>query len=117
MKQYLHNVWQWLLGWTQLGADKIPGGYKPGWGPARFAVVYLFNIGTNVLTGGAVSTWSRSFYEYRRTGNRVAKFLDRLLGKLDEDHGENSAPAYWGTRPCQPVVRVVVTVCWILVLA
>jgi hypothetical protein len=117
MREYFHNVKTWVWGFTQLGKDKIPGGYKEGWGPVKFFPVYLFNIGTNVLTGGAVSTWSRSFYEYRKKGNRIAKFLDRLLGKLDDNHGEESAPAYWGTAALPWHRRLIIVATWALVIA
>jgi hypothetical protein len=105
--QYRRNWASYWYTWGRLARDKIPGGYKPGWGPTSFALLVLLpNIGTNVALGGAVSTWSRSFYEYRRRGSRVAKFLDRLLGKLEEDHGEKSAPAYWGTTACPGPFRL-----------
>lgn len=99
--QYRGNWASYVYTWGRLAPDEIPGGYEQGWGPVKFALLVLLpNIGTNVLLGGAVSTWSRSFYEYRRRGSRLAKFLDRLLGKLEDDHGEKSAPAYWGTTAC-----------------
>jgi hypothetical protein len=92
--------------------------YKPKWGllkfPRMYLLVYFFNVGTHVwLTGGAVKTWSRAFWDWRKGGSRVAKLVDRLLQKaLGDDHGELSAEALWGTRPCSPGVRIVVVLFW-----
>ena len=102
VRNYLHNLRLWGRGWFWL--DELE--YKPGWGRYSFSLVYLFNIGTQVLTGGALQTWSRSFWEWRQSGSRPAKFMDRLLQRLlGDDHGEESAPALWNSRPCRPGFR------------
>ena len=112
MQQYLNNIWKWLKGFSQLRSVD----YKPGWSAGKFFLPYLLNYGTHViLSGGAVVSWSRYFYESRQAGSRTAKFLDRLLSKIDKDHGEKSSPPLWGTTPCRTVVRLAVVSFWVMV--
>lgn len=85
--------------------------YKEGWGPWKFLLLYIFDYGTKVLTGGACITWSRWFYE-KRTTNRLARFMDDLLDRVDPKHGYRSGPALWGTQDCPLWVRVPATVVW-----
>jgi hypothetical protein len=114
MKNYIGNVWSWLTGFARLRSLD----YRKGWNAWTFGLVYAFNIGSHVLlSGGAVQTWSRAFYEWRISGSRAAKLADRLLQRiLGDDHGEQSHPAYWGTTPCRPAVRVGIAMFWLLLL-
>lgn len=101
---YFTNLWLWLAGFTRF--DEIE--FKPGWSassPAWWAL-YLVDYGTHVLTGGAVVSWSRWAFE-NRARYRVAKFVDRFLGKFDPQHGEHAGPALWGTRDCELGIRLV----------
>jgi len=104
---YIHNLIQFLLGFTRLHLVK----YKPKWSPWKFLPVYIFDYGTHVLTGGAVVSWSRWFYDHRQT-NRVAAFINRLLGHAQKNHGQLSGPPLWGTVDCSFVVRCSLCAGW-----
>jgi len=114
MKQLGINLWRWLTGFTRF--DEID--FKEGWSaksPGWWAL-YLIDYGTRVLTGGACISWSRWFYLHRDE-YRLAKFLDRLLGKADSNHGEEAGPALWGTQDCDPLVQIALGLGWaVLVL-
>jgi hypothetical protein len=108
MKNYLHNLKRWLLGFAW--ADGIT--FKPGWSADwRWYLLYGLDYGTHVLTGAAVVSWSRWAYDNRRT-NRAAAFLNRLLNHLDAQHGAEAGPALWGTQDCSRRVRLVVNTGW-----
>lgn len=119
MKHYLTNIWTWLRGFVWLWDEKRVGGWQPGWGPVRFTFVYLLNVGTHViLSGGAVTTWSRAAWDLRRSGSRWGKVIDRALqALLGDDHGKEAGAVLWGTTPCRPPVRWAVAVGWTLLLA
>ena len=113
MSNYLRNLKIWLLGWGRF--DQIA--FKSGWGPkspAWFAL-YAIDYGTRVLTGGACVSWSRWFFEYRAR-YRWAKFIDRILGHIDPQHGEHAGPPLWGTRDCDPRLQAVLVVMWCAIL-
>ena len=98
MMTYLHNVSQWFRGWGRF--DELD--FKTGWshGQIRWWLVYGLNMGTRVLSGGAVVTWSRWFYETRHE-YRLSAFITRLLNHADDEHGAESGPALWGTEPTE----------------
>jgi hypothetical protein len=89
------NLRAWLDGFGRF--DEIS--FKAGWSgksPA-WLILYALNYGTRVLTGGACVSWSRWFYEHS-PDYRWAKFVTRLLNKLDSNHGADSGPPLWGTQ-------------------
>jgi len=106
VKTYLINLKLWALGFGR--ADEIK--FKPGWSASdkRWLALYLLDYGTHVLTGAAVVSWSRWFYDNKAT-NRFAAFMNRLLNHLDAQHGAMAGPALWGTKDCTRRVRIVVT--------
>ena len=55
------------------------------------------------LTGGAVVSWSRWFYDNRQY--RIPRFFDRLLNHFEEGHGRSAGPPLWGTQDCSPLFR------------
>lgn len=84
--------------------------YQKDWTPLLFLLlVYLPNVGTRVLTGGPVSTWSRWFYETRDT-YPVSRVMNQLLDWLDDDHGPEGTPVLWGSKACARPVRVAAAV-------
>jgi hypothetical protein len=118
MKHYLRNVWAWLRGFAWLWDEDRVGGWKRGWGPWKFLPVYALNVGSHVvLSGGAVTTWSRAFYDWRQSGSAWGKRMDRWVqAVLGDDHGKNSGPVLWGTTPCDWRVRVAAALAWAVVL-
>jgi hypothetical protein len=92
---YARNVKLWAKGFGRF--DELD--FKTGWssGQVRWWLVYTLNMGTRVLTGGAVVTWSRWFYETRYE-YRLSKLMTRLLNHADDDHGAESGPALWGSE-------------------
>lgn len=88
--------------------------YKPGWSPLAFLPVYLFNVGSHViLSGGAVTTWSRAAWDLRQSGNRWGRLLDKAIQAiLGDDHGKQSGAVLWGSTPCEPEVRWAVAIGW-----
>ncbi len=112
MKTYLINVWVWLSGFWEL--DRLA--YKPGWTPAKFALVYLLNHGTHVvLTGSAVVPWSWGIRRRRLAGQRFPKFMDRLLNYLENDHGGKVPGPLWDTEYCGGKTRLVIISLWAIV--
>lgn len=71
--------------------------YQPNWGPRKFFLVYLFNYGTRVLTGGACVSWSKWFYFTKET-NRFSHLVTRLLNLFDKKHGFEAGPILWGAK-------------------
>lgn len=108
MKQLLLNLRLFLTGFAKLNGLT----YQPGWGPKSFGLVYLIDYGSHVLTGAAVVSWSRWFYENRKRYHWAA-FCNRLLNHLDDDHGAESGPALWGSVDCEPAVRLALVAGWI----
>jgi len=94
---YFRNVKLWLLGprWF----DKLP--FKNGWSADswKWRILYWADYGTHTLSGGAVVSWSRWFYD-NRDKYRIARFMDRLLNHFEEGHGRSAGPALWGTKDC-----------------
>lgn len=114
MNQLGINLWRWLTGFRRF--DEID--FKEGWSaksPGWWAL-YLVDYGTRVACGGACVSWSRAAFEYRAT-SRLAKFVDRFLGKFDPQHGEHAGPPLWGTSDCPPSLQVALVVFWLAVLA
>jgi len=111
VKQLWINLKSFVIGFASL--DDLT--YKPGWNAWTFSLVYLFDYGTHVLTGSAVVSWSRWFYDHRET-NRLAAFMDRLLGHVDKDHGMLAGPALWGTVDCHWAVRYLLCLAWAALL-
>lgn len=95
---YIDNVKAWLTGWGRV--DELS--FKAGWSKnqLRWLLVYGLNMGTRVLTGGAVVTWSRWFWETRHE-YRLSALITRLLNHADDDHGAESGPALWNTTPTE----------------
>jgi hypothetical protein len=91
---YLHNIRQWLTGFVRFGEIS----FKPGWSgksPAWW-LLYAFNYGTRVLTGGACVSWSKWFY-LNRNEDRLANLVTKLLDKIDWQHGYRAGPILWNT--------------------
>lgn len=113
MSRYLSNVLAWLRGFRRTGDIKFKPGWSANW---RWFLLYTIDYGTHVvLTGAAVVSWSRWFYEKRRK-YRLAAFMNRLLRHLDDQHGENSGPVLWATEDCSWPMRCAVTVGWALLI-
>lgn len=95
MAQYIENLKLWATGWRKF--DQIT--FKAGWSGDqwRWRLLYLFDYGTRVLLGGAVVSWSRWFYD-NRDRYQWAKFIDRLLNHVEDNHGANSGPELWGSK-------------------
>ena len=91
-KHHLENIMLWITGFWHLSELH----YKSGWGPWLYLPVYILDVGTHVLVGGAVVTWSRWSYENRHKD--IAGFLKRILNHIQAHHAEDSAPALWGSR-------------------
>lgn len=91
---YINNVKAWASGFGRF--DEIS--FKPGWSAKSPAwwLLYAFNYGTRVLSGGACVSWSRWFY--LNSQHSWAKLITRLLNKLDGGHGEEAGPPLWGTE-------------------
>lgn len=91
---YIRNVKAWGKGFGRF--DEIS--FKPGWSAKSpgWWFLYTLNYGTRVLSGGACVSWSRWFYLHSQ--NPVAKFITRILNKLDDSHGEQAGPPLWGTE-------------------
>jgi hypothetical protein len=106
MTTYLHNLRLWLTGFGKLGTLD----YKPGWNAWKFLPVYLFDIGLNVLTGGAVCTVSRRAQDHR-SGWVWDKLLD-TIEHFDEKHGALSGPTLWGSVECSKRVQIFVIAAW-----
>ena len=104
----MNSLVKWLTGFTKLGTLS----YKPGWNKWKFLPLYLVDYGTHVLTGGAVVSWSRWFYDNRKT-NRVAAFMNRLLGHIEDDHGQMAGPPLWGTVDLPAPIRILIICAWI----
>lgn len=111
MKQYLENLKSYLWGFSLLHTID----YKEGWNPVKFLPLYIFDYGTKVLTGGAVVTWSRWFYDNK--DKQPARVLNRFLNWIDPGHGVNAGPPLWNTKDCSPKVRIAATVFWLIVFA
>lgn len=129
--RYFKNVWLWIRGfrwlWTRnvtgmtvkqsraaglykLWRDGLTINYLKGYGPLKFMVlVYIPNVGLRTLTGGPVTTYSRWWYERRKT-DKFAKLMTRLLNKLDKDHGEEGTPILWGSEECGWEVRYLIVI-------
>jgi hypothetical protein len=105
---YLKNIKLWLQGFGKL--DQLT--YKPGWNKYKFFFLYLLDHGTHViLSGGAVVSWSRWFYETRKK-YKSSKFLTRLLNWFDDNHGAEAPSAYWNSEPCPPRQRAIIALTW-----
>lgn len=95
MAQYIKNLKLWATGWQKF--DQLL--FDEGWGGDqwRWRALYLLDHGTRCLMGGAVVTWSRWFHDNREKYG-WAKFCDRLLNHVEDDHGEDSGPVLWGSK-------------------
>lgn len=108
MRHYLRNVRAWLTGFGKLRDLD----YKPGWTWWLYLPVYLLNVGTHtVLWGGAVTTWSRFSWENRKRYG-MARLVDSLLDAVDDGHGQDSAPALWGTYAIPSDAAHIVRALW-----
>lgn len=107
MKTFIINLFVFVRGLGKLDTLK----YKAGWNAWKFLPLYLFDYGTHVLTGGAVVSWSRWFWEHRKT-NRLAAFINRLLGHADKNHGQLSGPPLFGTVDSPTAVRCLLCAGW-----
>lgn len=94
---YLTNIRAWLTGFRRFGELTFRAGWSAG--SLRWWLLYGIDYGSHVLTGGAVVSWSRWFYDNREK-YRAANFFDRLLNHFEEGHGRSAGPALWGTRNC-----------------
>ena len=100
---YPRNLRLWLTGFGRFGELK----FRAGWSATslRWWLLYLFDYGSHVLTGGAVVSWSRWFYDNRQY--RIPRFFDRLLNHFEDGHGRSAGPPLWGTQDCSPLFRAV----------
>ena len=98
---YLHNLRAWLTGFRRFGELS----FKAGWSADswQWRLLYLFDYGSHVLSGGAVVSWSRWFYDNRQY--RIPRFFDRLLNHFEDGHGRSAGPPLWGTQDCSPLFR------------
>jgi hypothetical protein len=106
MSNYLHNLRLWLTGFSKLG-DLA---YKPGWDRWKFLPVYIFDVGLNVLTGGAVCTVSRRAQDHR-SGWVWDKLLD-AIEHFDAQHGALAGPPLWGSVECRKSVQLLIVAAW-----
>lgn len=92
---YANNVRAWWRGFDNF--DRIH--FREGWNgeQLRWWLLYAFDYGTRVLTGGACVSWSRWWYE-RRKKLGSAGFMTRILNHLQEQHGARAGSALWGTQ-------------------
>jgi len=109
LKTLIVNLKAYVLGFGKLSDLD----YKPGWNRWKFLPVYIFDHGTNVLTGSAVVSWSRWFYVHRKD-SRLAAFMNRLLGHAERNHGQLARPPLWGTIDCPRWFRYVLCAAWIV---
>ena len=100
---YLHNLRAWLTGFRRFGEIR---GWKNGWSADswQWRLLYLFDYGSHVLSGGAVVSWSRWFYDNRQY--RIPRFFDRLLNHFEDGHGRSAGPPLWGTKDCDVKQRL-----------
>lgn len=94
MSRYTDNLKAWAAGWGRF--DEI--NFKAGWSgkSPRWWLLYGLNYGTRVLAGGACISWSRWFH-LTRDVYPASRFMDRLLSRIDSDHGAGAGPPLWGT--------------------
>ena len=98
MGQYLSNLKSWWWGFSHLRDIS----YKPGWNHSKFFWLYLFDYGACVIfMAGPVTSISRYTQDHW----------------FSSYHGAHTGPDLWGTRRCDPWVRVVVPIFWALLLA
>jgi hypothetical protein len=101
--RYFSNVKLWYAGFDRFGELKFQAGWSAdSW---QWTFLYAIDYSTHVLTGGAVVSWSRWFYD-NRNEYRVAKFMDRLLNHFEEGHGRSAGPPLWGTKDCAMKYRL-----------
>ena len=100
--RYVHNIKSWAVGFGRFGELT----FKAGWSADswRWRVLYLVDYGSHVLTGGAVVSWSRWFYDQR--DKRIPRFMNRLLNHFAERHGEQAGPPLWSTKDCELKYRL-----------
>jgi hypothetical protein len=110
---YFTNIRAWLTGFRRF--DELT--FEAGWSAdsLRWWLLYAIDYGSHVLTGGAVVSWSRWFYDNREK-YRVANFFDRLLNHFEDGHGRSAGPALWGTVDCSWRVRMVATAAILLMV-
>lgn len=101
---YFINLYLWFRGFAWFRSLK----FRQGWSASslRWWLLYLVDYGSHVLTGGAVVSWSRWFYDNR--DYRIANFFDRLLNHFEEGHGRSAGPPLWGTKDCNIKYRLLV---------
>ena len=93
---YFINLYLWFRGFAWF--DTIQ--FRAGWTAKsiKWWALYTIDYGSHVLTGGAVVSWSRWFYDNRHL--RIANFFDRLLNHFQEGHGRSAGPPLWGSKDC-----------------
>ena len=104
MPQYLTNLKLWLTGFRRFGELSFRAGWSAdSW---QWRLLYALDYGSHVLSGGAVVSWSRWFYDNR--DKRIPRFFDRLLNHFEEGHGRSAGPPLWGTKDCEMKYRLLV---------
>jgi hypothetical protein len=95
--RYFTNIVLWYTGFSWF--DGLP--FKRDWTADswKWRLLYTIDYGSHVLTGGAVVSWSRWFYDNREK-YKVAKFFDRLLNHFEDNHGRSAGPPLWGSKDC-----------------
>lgn len=102
--RYVTNIVLWYTGFSRFGELKFRAGWSAdSW---KWRLLYTIDYGSHVLTGGAVVSWSRWFYDNRKK-YRIANFFDRLLNHFEDGHGRSAGPALWGTVDCSWGTRLV----------
>lgn len=100
---YISNLRLWLTGFGRFGELRFYAGWSADqW---RWRLLYAIDYGSHVLTGGAVVTWSRWFYDHRE--RPIPGFFNRLLNHFEDDHGKHAGPPLWGTKDCNGWLRMI----------
>lgn len=112
MGRYARNLRLWLTGFRRFKELT----FRAGWSAdsLRWWLLYSIDYGSHVLTGGAVVSWSRWFYDHRE--QRIPGFFNRLLNHAEDGHGRIAGPALWGTVDCDWRVRLVATAAILLMV-
>jgi hypothetical protein len=98
---YIENLKLWWQGWSRF--NEII--FKPGWGPDKmnWRLLYALDyLATPLFLAGPVVSLSRYAGDY--------------FG-LDGAHFAQAGPPLWGSRRCQPWVRIAVPVAWVALAA
>ena len=94
-QQYVTNLKLWWQGWwrfRELEPFRSPFGV---WSPFWW-LLYLLDVGSHTVCGGAVVTWSRWAYDEKT--HVIPGTLNRLLNRISNAHGQSSMGPLWGSK-------------------